>query len=133
MKGTRHVFDTSLETPEGSRNWAINVVDIPEDIGDAWLVVGYSGTGSPTGRMVAKVANLISEFPQRMQEMEAIANITRAGLTALSAGNLEGLGVRYSTSATATSSARKNSRMRICSLILKGMLPGKVAVRGAME
>ena len=93
VTGTRHVFDTSLKTPEGSRNWAINVVDLPADIGDAWLVVGYSGTGSPTGRMVAKVANLISESPQRMEEMEAIANITRAGLTALSAGNLEGLGI----------------------------------------
>ena len=93
VAGTRHVFDTSLETPEGSRNWAINVVDLPTDIGDAWLVVGYSGTGSPTGRMVAKVAHLISESPQRMEEMGAIANITRAGLTALSAGNLEGLGL----------------------------------------
>ena len=93
VTGTRHVFDTSLETPEGSRSWAINVVDLPADIDDAWLVVGYSGTGSPTGRMVAKVANLISESPQRMEEMEAIANITRAGLTALSAGNLEGLGI----------------------------------------
>ena len=93
VTGTRHVFDTSLETPEGSRNWAINVVDIPADIGDAWLVVGYSGTGSPTGRMVARVANIISESPQRMEEMESIANITRAGLTALSAGNMEGLGI----------------------------------------
>ena len=93
VTGTRHVFDTSLETPEGSRNWAINAVDLPVDIGDAWLVVGYSGTGSPTGRMVAKVANLISDSPQRMEEMEKIANITRAGLTALSAGNLEGLGI----------------------------------------
>ena len=93
VTGTRHVFDTSLETPEGSRNWAINAVDLPADIGDAWLVVGYSGAGSPTGRMVAKVANLISDTPQRMEEMQAIANITRAGLTALSAGNLEGLGI----------------------------------------
>jgi len=93
VPGTRHVFDTSLETPEGSREWAVNVVDIPPGIKDAWLVIGYSGTGSPTGRMVAKVARLISEIPERMEEMEAIANITRAGLTALSAGNLEALGM----------------------------------------
>ena len=53
VTGTRHVFDASLETPEGSRKWAINVVDLPADIGDAWLVVGYSGTGSPTGRTVS--------------------------------------------------------------------------------
>ncbi len=93
VHGTRHVFDTSLETPEGSRNWAINVVDLPSDIEDVWLVLGYTGKGSPTGRMVAKVANLISEVPERMEEMEAISNITRAGLAALAAGNLEGLGM----------------------------------------
>lgn len=93
VPGTRHVFDTSLETPEGSREWAINIVDLPPGIEDAWLVIGYSGTGSPTGRMVAKVAKLISEFPDKMEEMESIANITRAGLTALSAGNLKGLGM----------------------------------------
>ena len=93
VPGTRHVFDTSLETPEGSREWSINTVDIPRGIGDAWLVIGYSGTGSPTGRMVAKVAKLISGAPERMEELESIANITRAGLAALSAGNLEGLGM----------------------------------------
>ena len=93
VPGTRHVFDTSLETPEGSREWSINTVDIPQGVGDAWLVIGYSGTGSPTGRMVAKVAKLISEVPERMEEMEAIANITRAGLAALSAGNLDALGM----------------------------------------
>jgi len=93
VPGTRHVFDTSLETPEGSRKWAINAVDIPLGIRDAWLVIGYSGTGSPTGRMVAKVAKLISNVPERMGEMEAIANISRAGLAALSAGNIEGLGM----------------------------------------
>ena len=93
VPGTRHVFDTSLETPEGSREWSISTIDIPRGIGDACLVIGYSGTGSPTGRMVAKVAKLISEDPERMDEMEAISNITRAGLAALSAGNLEGLGM----------------------------------------
>ena len=93
VPGTRHVFDTSLETPEGSREWSINTVDIPQGVGDAWLVIGYSGTGSPTGRMVSKVAKLISEVPERMEEMEAIANITRAGLAALSAGNLDALGM----------------------------------------
>ena len=97
VPGTRHVFDTSLETPEGKRKWAINVVDIPEGISDAWLVIGYSGVGSPTGRMVAKVASLIREIPQKIEEMKAIANITNAGLTALSAGNLEALGIAMDT------------------------------------
>lgn len=93
VDGTRHVFDTSLLTPEGKRKWSINVVDLPASVSDAWLVIGYSGKGSPTGRMVAKVARLLSDRPERFEDMEAIANITTAGLTALSAGNLEALGM----------------------------------------
>ena len=93
VEGTRHVFDTSLVTPEGKRDWSVNAVDVPESIGDAWLVLGFTGEGSPTGRMVAKVAKLVSSVPERMMDLEAIANITNAGLTALSAGNLEALGI----------------------------------------
>lgn len=93
VPGTRYVFETSLETPEGTRNWTINTIDTPPEIGEAWLVIGYSGVGSPTGKMVANVARLISEVPERIEEMEAIANITKAGLAALSAGNLAGLGI----------------------------------------
>tara|TARA_B100000586_G_scaffold242875_1_gene196977 strand:- start:926 stop:1327 length:402 start_codon:yes stop_codon:yes gene_type:complete len=55
--------------------------------------MGYTGVGSPTGRMVAKVAKLLSESPERSEDMEAISRITKAGLTALSAGNLEALGM----------------------------------------
>ncbi len=93
VEGTRHVFDTSLVTPEGKRDWAVNVVDVPEGIDDAWLVMGFTGEGSPTGRMVAKVAKLVSSDSDRMGDLEAIANITNAGLTALSAGNIEALGM----------------------------------------
>ena len=93
VEGTRHVFDTSLVTPEGKRDWSINTVDVPKGVSDAWLVIGFTGKGSPTGKMVAKVANLVSGNPERMNDLETIANITKAGLTALSAGNLEGLGI----------------------------------------
>ena len=93
VEGTRHVFDTSLVTPEGKRDWSVNVVDVPEGIGDAWLVMGFTGEGSPTGRMVAKVAKLVSSDSDRMGDLESIANITNAGLTALSAGNIEALGM----------------------------------------
>jgi len=93
VPGTKHVFDTSLETPEGSRSWSINTVQIPREIEESWLVLGYSGIGSPTGKMVANVARLISKRPERMEDMGRIANITMAGLTALSAANLEALGM----------------------------------------
>ena len=35
----------TLETPEGSRNWSISKVEIPE-IEDVWLVLGFTGIGS---------------------------------------------------------------------------------------
>jgi len=93
VPGTVHVFDTSLTTPEGKREWAINTATIPSNLEDAFLVIGFSGETSPTGRMVAKVAKLISNNPELISEMESISRITTAGLTALSAGNLEGLGL----------------------------------------
>ena len=93
VKGTKHIFDTSLETPEGSRSWAVNSAIMPSGIEESWLVIGYSGTGSPTGKMVANVARLVSEKPERMEEMDRISKITMAGLTALSAANLEALGM----------------------------------------
>ena len=93
IEGTRHVFDASLTTPEGEREWAINVVDLPDDLEEVWLVIGYTGDVSPTGKMVAEVASLLKEEPGLEAEMSAINRITRAGLTALSAGNLEAVGM----------------------------------------
>ncbi len=93
VEGTRPVFDASLSTPEGEREWAVNAVDLPDNLEEAWLVIGYTGDISPTGRMVAGVASLLEEKPELEGEMDAIARITRAGLTALSAGNLEAVGM----------------------------------------
>ena len=75
VEGTRHVFDTSLVTPEGKRDWSVNVVDVPEGIGDAWLVMGFTGEGSPTGRMVAKVAKLVSSDSDRMGDLLSLIHI----------------------------------------------------------
>jgi len=56
-------------------------------------VIGYTGDSSPTGKMVAGVASLLKEKPGLEAEMSAIDRITRAGLTALSVGNLEAVGM----------------------------------------
>ena len=89
---TTHIFDASLETPEGERTWSISRAIVPEGL-DAWIVLGFTGIGSPTGRMVAGVASLLEEDPSKETEMEAIGKITHAGLAALCAGNLEGVGI----------------------------------------
>ena len=92
VSGTTHIFDASLETPEGERTWSISRAIVPEGL-DAWIVLGFTGIGSPTGRMVAGVASLLQKDPSKETEMEAIGKITHAGLAALSAGNLEGVGI----------------------------------------
>jgi len=91
LAGTNHIFNATLETPEGSRNWSISRVDIPE-IEDVWLVLGFTGIGSPTGEMVAGVSELLKSDPIKMKEIEAIGQITHSGLRALSSGNMEGVG-----------------------------------------
>ena len=93
VQGTRHVFDAELETPEGLREWSINTVELPDNLSEAWLVIGFTGEMSSTGKMVAGVANLLEEQPELRDEMDAIAKITSAGLTAMSAGNLEAIGM----------------------------------------
>ncbi|MEL0335554.1 MAG: mevalonate kinase [Euryarchaeota archaeon] len=92
VEGTEHIFDATLHTPEGERKWSVCQVDLPSDL-DAWLVLGFTGIGSPTGEMVAGVAKLLEEDPSKHQEMDSIAMITQAGLTALGAGNLEAVGM----------------------------------------
>ena len=93
VEGTRHVFDAELKTPEGLREWSINSVDLPDSLGDACLVIGFTGEMSSTGKMVAGVAKLLEEQPELEAEMDAIGRITSAGLTAMSAGNLEAVGM----------------------------------------
>ena len=92
IDGTTPIFSTSLDTPEGTRTWSIGKVQIPDGI-DAWLVLGFTGIASPTGDMVSGVAKLLQEEPEKIEEMNAIANITQAGLTALSSGNIEAVGM----------------------------------------
>ena len=93
VEGTRHVFDAELETPEGLREWSINTVDLPDSLDQARLVIGFTGEMSSTGKMVAGVAKRLEETPELQEEMDAIGRITSAGLTAMSAGKLEAVGM----------------------------------------
>lgn len=92
VEGTEHIFDSTLETPEGSRSWSICRAALPE-LEDIWIVLGFTGIGSPTGKMVAGVSELIEREPQRMDDIRAIGEITSSGLESLSEGNMEGVGL----------------------------------------
>ena len=88
-----HIFDTSLITPEGERNWSIHQAELHESINQFWLVLGFTGQSSPTGKMVSGVAERLKQNPELYEEMESIENITMAGLTALKVGNMEAVGM----------------------------------------
>jgi len=89
----KHIFDTSLITPEGKRNWSIHQAELHESINQSWLVLGFTGQSSPTGKMVSGVAERLKQNPELYEDMESIENITMAGLTALKAGNMEAVGM----------------------------------------
>ena len=93
VKGTEHIFNTELVTPEGKRSWSIYKSILPERTDGIWLILGFTGESSPTGKMVAGVANLLSQVPSKKDEMEAINEITHKGLDALSKGNFEAVGL----------------------------------------
>ena len=49
VRGTRHVFDATLETPEGSRSWSVCEAKLPE-IEDIWIVLGSTGIDRLLGK-----------------------------------------------------------------------------------
>ena len=61
VTGTKHVFDVSMVTLK-EREWSVCEVELPADL-DAWLVLGFTGIGSPTGEMVAGVAKYWKKTP----------------------------------------------------------------------
>ena len=93
VKGTEHIFDTELITPEGKRSWSIFKSALPEKKEGIWLILGFTGESSPTGKMVAGVADLLSRVPSKKNEMDAINEITIKGLDALSRGDFEAVGL----------------------------------------
>ena len=93
LTDTKHVFDAELVTPEGKRNWSVCRAKLPEEVEDIWLILGFTGEGSPTGKMVAGVADLLSSDPDKKNIMTNIREITHKGLDALSIGNFEAVGM----------------------------------------
>ncbi len=86
-------YSRDLRIDGQRRTWEVHSVDLPESISEASLVIGFSGRPGPTAEMVAKVATLLANEPERMEDIERIGNVTRAGATALSLGNLQAVGI----------------------------------------
>lgn len=89
-KGLDWRYSRRLSTPEGERKWEVHDVPVPQD--DVWLVIGNTGKYSPTGKMVERVASMLTAEPERMNEIKTIGSIARRGADALKKGDMETVG-----------------------------------------
>ena len=55
-------------------------------------MIGSTGVSAPTSKQVAKVANMLMQNPDRMEEIETIGKIARRGIDALICGDYEAVG-----------------------------------------
>ena len=83
-------YSRNLNTPEGPREWQIHTVSPPKD--DVYLVIGNTGIYAPTSVQVEKVAKMLGEYPERMNEIETIGLIARRGIKFLLSGDYDAVG-----------------------------------------
>ena len=72
--------------------WQVHSVKLPKVIDEVWLVIGNTGIHAPTSKQVEKVAEILEKDPERMREIETIGIISRRGIDALIAGQMEAVG-----------------------------------------
>tara|TARA_B100000925_G_C22000096_1_gene470832 strand:+ start:820 stop:1914 length:1095 start_codon:yes stop_codon:yes gene_type:complete len=72
-------------------SWEVHSVNLP-NIDDVWLVIGSTGIHAPTSQQVSKVATLLENQPEKMQEIETIGIVARRGISALIKGDMESVG-----------------------------------------
>ena len=87
-----YLYRRNLKMSDDERFWHIHELDlgmIPDDI---YLVIGSTGVIAPTSQQVAKVARMLEQNPNRMEEIETIGKIARRGIDALIAGDYEVVG-----------------------------------------
>ena len=87
------MFTSTLEVNGKENSWEIHKIELPTELEDAWLVIGYTGIQSPTSEMVQKVSELLKNEPSKVREINEIEEITKRGVNALANGNLEKLGL----------------------------------------
>jgi mevalonate kinase len=83
-------YSRNLTTPEGNREWQIHTVSVPEE--EVFLVIGNTGIHAPTSVQVEKVAKMLENYPERMNEIETIGLIARRGLKSLILGDYDAVG-----------------------------------------
>lgn len=87
-----YLYQRELTMPDGKQNWHIHELDMGVVPDDVYLVIGSTGISAPTSKQVAKVANMLKQNPDRMEEIETIGKIARRGIDALICGDYEAVG-----------------------------------------
>ena len=77
---------------DATRQWHIHEMSPPSDSDDVYLVIGNTGVHAPTGKQVAKVADMLQQDPSRMKEIDTIGQIARRGIKALKEGDFAAVG-----------------------------------------
>ena len=77
---------------DATRMWHIHEMSPPINSDDVYLVIGNTGVHAPTGKQVAKVAEMLQQDPSRMKEIDTIGQIARRGIKALKEGDFAAVG-----------------------------------------
>ena len=91
-QGIDYLYQRSLAMKDATRMWHIHEMSPPSDSDDVYLVIGNTGVHAPTGKQVAKVADMLQQDPSRMNEIDTIGQIARRGIKALKEGDFAAVG-----------------------------------------
>lgn len=91
-QGIDYLYQRTLTMKDATRQWHIHEMSPPSDSDDVYLVIGNTGVHAPTGKQVAKVAEMLQQDPSRMKEIDTIGQIARRGIKALKEGDFAAVG-----------------------------------------
>ena len=90
--GIDYLYQRTLAMKDATRQWHIHEMSPPNNSDDVYLVIGNTGVYAPTGKQVAKVAEILQKDPSRMKEIDTIGQIARRGIKALKEGDFAAVG-----------------------------------------
>ena len=91
-QGVDYLYQRTLAMADATRQWHIHEMTPPSKAEDIFLVIGNTGIHAPTGKQVAKVAEMLQQDPSRMKEIDTIGQIARRGIEALKEGDFAKVG-----------------------------------------
>tara|TARA_B100001248_G_scaffold256525_1_gene237681 strand:+ start:187 stop:1350 length:1164 start_codon:yes stop_codon:yes gene_type:complete len=87
-----YLYQRNLTTHGSEISWHIHALELVQQPDDVYLVIGNTGINAPTGKQVAKLAELLRQNPMKMKEVETIGKIARRGIDALLGGDYDAVG-----------------------------------------